>query len=71
MIEREYQFQKVQPEPSVEKPNKKTAHNAKERASRNRTVKYFNILSKCCSYFKSNCRMPSKLSILLAAKKRM
>lgn len=47
----------------------RSIHNAKERACRERIAKKFAILRKSCSYLNSNRRVPSKHSILLAAKK--
>ncbi|XP_026819843.1 uncharacterized protein LOC113558550 isoform X2 [Rhopalosiphum maidis] len=51
------------------KPQDRSLHNAKERACREEIAKKFDILRKSCSYLNSNRRVPSKHSILLAAKK--
>ncbi|XP_060846006.1 uncharacterized protein LOC132925648 [Rhopalosiphum padi] len=51
------------------KPHDRSLHNAKERACREEIAKKFDILRKYCSYLNSNRRVPSKHSILLAAKK--
>ncbi|XP_001950163.2 uncharacterized protein LOC100162746 [Acyrthosiphon pisum] len=51
------------------KPQDRSLHNAKERACRESIAKKFAILRKSCSYLNSNRRVPSKHSILLAAKK--
>ncbi|XP_060845297.1 GATOR complex protein WDR24-like [Rhopalosiphum padi] len=53
------------------KPHERFLHNAKERASREEIAKKFDILRKYCSYLNSNRRVPSKHSILLAAKKEV
>lgn len=44
-------------------------HNAKERACRERIAQMFQELKTYCSYLDSTRRVPSKHSILLAAKK--
>ncbi|XP_060851140.1 uncharacterized protein LOC132929653 [Rhopalosiphum padi] len=51
------------------KPQDRSLHNAKERACREQIAKKFDILRKSCSYLNTNRRVPSKHSILLAAKK--
>lgn len=51
------------------KPFDRSLHNAKERACRERIAKLFLILGKCCSYLECSRRIPSKHSILLAARK--
>lgn len=47
----------------------KTLHNAKERACRERIGKLFLNLGNICSFLECNRRIPSKRSILKAAKK--
>ncbi|XP_060868134.1 uncharacterized protein LOC132943253 [Metopolophium dirhodum] len=66
---RKPQFKIDQSKHRFRKPLDRTLHNAKERACRERIAKKFAILRKCCSYLNSNRRVPSKHSILLAAKK--
>ncbi|XP_003243147.1 uncharacterized protein LOC100571318 [Acyrthosiphon pisum] len=51
------------------KPKDRDKHNAKEREFRKVIAKRFRILAKCCSYLNTSRRVPSKISILLAAKK--
>jgi len=55
--------------PRFRKPQDRSLHNAKERACREQIAKKFDILRKSCSYLNTNRRVPSKHSILLAAKK--
>jgi len=62
-------FQIDQPKHRFRKPQDRDIHNAKERACRERIAKKFAILRKSCSYLNTNRRVPSKHSILLAAKK--
>ncbi|XP_050442575.1 uncharacterized protein LOC126846816 [Adelges cooleyi] len=50
-------------------PNNRSEHNAKERMCRELIANLFSELSKLCSYLECNRRIPSKHSILLAAKK--
>lgn len=50
-------------------PIDRSLHNAKERACRDMIARLFKELSKYCSYLSSHRRVPSKHSILLAAKK--
>lgn len=57
------------PKKRFRKPQDRTIHNAKERACRERIAQKFDILRKSCSYLNTNRRVPSKHSILLAAKK--
>ncbi|XP_060857642.1 uncharacterized protein LOC132935187 [Metopolophium dirhodum] len=54
---------------NVRKSEDRDKHNAKERECRKLVAKKFQTLRKCCSYLNTNIRRPSKLSILLAAKK--
>jgi len=63
------QFKIDHPNHRFRKPLDRSLHNAKERACRERIAKKFAILRKCCSYLNTNRRVPSKHSILLAAKK--
>ncbi|KAL4130633.1 hypothetical protein QTP88_008054 [Uroleucon formosanum] len=63
------QSQIDQPKHRFRKAIDRSIHNAKERACRERIAKKFAILRKSCSYLNSNRRVPSKHSILLAAKK--
>jgi len=63
------QFKIDQPQHRFRKPLDRSLHNAKERACRESIAKKFAILRKSCSYLNSNRRVPSKHSILLAAKK--
>ncbi|KAF0761189.1 BHLH domain-containing protein [Aphis craccivora] len=44
-------------------------HNAKEREFRRRISQRFDTLRESCSFLNTNKRIPSKISILLAAKK--
>jgi len=57
------------PKNRFRKPQDRDLHNAKERACREHIGKMFDVLRKSCSYLNSNKRVPSKHSILLAAKK--
>lgn len=63
------QHQSNSPKKRFRKPQDRTIHNAKERACRERIAQKFDILRKLCSYLNTNRRVPSKHSILLAAKK--
>ncbi|VVC45626.1 Hypothetical protein CINCED_3A021380 [Cinara cedri] len=51
------------------KPLLRKEHNAKERLCRSIIAKSFIELSKCCSYLDTKRRVPSKYSILVAAKR--
>ncbi|XP_025193394.1 uncharacterized protein LOC112593248 [Melanaphis sacchari] len=64
-----FQHQIGRPKQRFRKPLDRSIHNAKERACRERIAKKFEILRKSCSYLNTNRRVPSKHSILLAAKK--
>ncbi|XP_050548832.1 uncharacterized protein LOC126910366 [Daktulosphaira vitifoliae] len=50
-------------------PTNRSTHNAKERQCRELISKLFSNLSKLCSYLECSRRVPSKHSILLAAKR--
>lgn len=50
-------------------PFDKDLHNAKERQCRERIRNMFNDLQQQCSFLENNRRIPSKHSILIAAKK--
>jgi len=63
------QYKINQPKHRFRKPQDRDLHNAKERACRERIGQMFAVLRKSCSYLNSNRRVPSKHSILLAAKK--
>ncbi|KAL5243413.1 hypothetical protein ACI65C_010823 [Semiaphis heraclei] len=63
------QYQINQSKHRFRKPQDRDIHNAKERACRERIAQMFAVLRKSCSYLNSNRRVPSKHSILLAAKK--
>lgn len=51
------------------KADDRVAHNAKERQCRNNIANMFRDLRQICSYLDCKRRIPSKHSILLAAKK--
>lgn len=63
------QFEIDQPKNRFRKPQDRSLHNAKERACRERIAERFDVLRKSCSYLNTNRRVPSKHSVLLAAKK--
>ncbi|KAL4152673.1 hypothetical protein QTP88_000506 [Uroleucon formosanum] len=69
VIPKKHQIKVKPSKPRLRKCKDKAIHNAKERACRSRLAQRFQYLSNYCSYVNSNRRVPSKVSILLAAKK--